>query len=460
MEESSTILGLLGRFAAVIMLVFANGFFVAAEFALVGLRRSRIEALAAGGNRSARRLLRLLDNLNAYLSAAQLGITLASLALGWIGEPALARLFEVPLAGRVSDTVRHTLAFGVAFTIITSLHIVLGEQAPKLIGLERAERIALGIAWPMEAFYRLFRWPIRALDWASARIVSLLGLKASAAHASTYTAEELRQMIDLSHKGGQLKPSQGAILSRAMEFSGLTSRDAMIPRPAVEAVADNMSLDEIITRIRESGYSRLPVFRESLDNIVGIIHSKELLEYWDNRESFSLTAVLHPANFVPDSMRLDVVLRRMQEGHFHFAVVTDEHGGVEGVITLEDLLEEIVGEIQDEFDDEAQQLVRRRPDGTYLLDGSLAVRSANRRLGLGLPEDENYHTLAGFLMAQSGRLLSEGDTVVYGDAEFTVLQADRHRIRTVRMKQQPGGKDRPSALSDQTEIVTRTPNSS
>jgi len=437
MDDSSTIPGLLGRLAAVMLLVLANGFFVAAEFALVGLRRSRIEALAANGNRNARRVLRLLDNLNAYLSAAQLGITLASLALGWIGEPALASLLEGPLAGRVSDTARHTIAFAVAFTTITALHIVLGEQAPKLLGLERAERVALAVAWPMELFYRLFSWPIRALDWASARTVTLLGLKASPAHASAHTAEELRQLIDLSHRGGQLKPSQRAILSRALEFSGLTARDAMVPRPAVEAVAENMSLDEIVTRIRESGYSRLPVYRESLDEIVGIIHTKELLAFWDNREGFALAAVLHPANFVPDSMRLDAVLRRMQEGRYHFAIVTDEHGGVEGVITLEDLLEEIVGEIQDEFDDEAQQLVRRRPDGTHLLDGSLPVRSANRRLGLGLPEDGVYHTLAGFLMAQSGRVLSEGDTVTFGEAEFTVLQSDRHRIRTVRMKSRP-----------------------
>jgi CBS domain containing-hemolysin-like protein len=433
MDDSGTILGYLTRLVAVLLLVLANGFFVAAEFALVGVRRPRIETLAAGGSRRARRLLGLLDQLNAYLSASQLGITLASLALGWIGEPAIARLLEAPLAGRVSDSARHAIAFALGFTIITTLHIVLGEQAPKLLGLERAERVALAIAWPMQTFYRLFRWPIRALDWASAHAVRLVGLHPTAAHASIYTEEELRHVIELSHKGGELEANRRALLSRTLEFSNLTARYAMIPRTEVEAVSDAMSLEEIVARIRESGYSRIPVYHETLDNIIGIVYSKEILTFWDDRAGFSLASIMHPANFVPDTMRLDAVLRRMQEERFHFAVVTDEHGGMEGIITLEDLLEEIVGEIQDEFDDEAQQLVQRRKDGSYLLDGALPVRSANRRLSLGLPEETIYHTIAGFLMARAGRVLREGDRVEYGDAEFLVERADRHRIRAVRL---------------------------
>ena len=182
------------KLGIVLLLVGANGFIVAAEFALVGVRRSRIETLAAAGNSSAKRLLRLLNNLNAYLSASQLGITLASLALGWVGEPVIARMLERPLSG-LSDTLRHGLAFGIGFSIITSLHIVLGEQAPKLFGLARAERVALAVSLPMELFYRMFQWPIRALDWASARTVRLVGLQASSEHASSYTEAELRQLV-------------------------------------------------------------------------------------------------------------------------------------------------------------------------------------------------------------------------------------------------------------------------
>src|SRR6185369_4708804 len=189
------------KLVAVLLLVAANGFFVAAEFGLVGVRSSRIETLANQGNAAAKRLMGLLQNLNAYLSACQLGITLASLALGWIGEPAIARLLEDPLAG-FSETARHAIAFAVAFSIITSLHIVLGEQAPKLMGLAKAERVALSVALPMELFYRVFSWPIRALDWASARTVKLVGIEATSEHASTYTEDELRKLVDRSRESG------------------------------------------------------------------------------------------------------------------------------------------------------------------------------------------------------------------------------------------------------------------
>src|ERR687897_595904 len=188
----------------VVLLVLANGFFVASEFALVGVRRSRIETMARAGNRRAKRLLPLVNNLNAYISATQLGITLASLALGWIGEPAVAHLLEVPLKGRISDTLLHTIAFTIAFSIITFLHIVLGELAPKTMALERAEKTALAIAWPMETFYKIFRWPIRLLDWAGTRTVRLFGLRPTHDHASVYTEDELRNLINASQKSGHL----------------------------------------------------------------------------------------------------------------------------------------------------------------------------------------------------------------------------------------------------------------
>src|SRR4029079_3299933 len=195
-------------FAIVLLLVLANGFFVASEFALVGVRRSRIEKLAAQGNRRARRLVRLLDNLNAYISATQLGITMASLALSWIGEPVFAHLLEAPLQGRVSDAVLDTIAFALAFTLITFLHIVLGELSPKTLALERTEKIALLVARPLHIFYRFFRWPIRLLDWAGTRTVRLFGLHPSGEHTSTYSQEEIRQVINASREGGQLGADQ------------------------------------------------------------------------------------------------------------------------------------------------------------------------------------------------------------------------------------------------------------
>jgi len=200
-------------------------------------------------------------------------------------------------------------------------------------------------------------------------------------------------------------------------------------------LSDAEPLAQIVKRSHESGYSRLPVYHENVDNIVGVIHSKEVLAFWDDRDSFRIETVMHPVNFVPDTMRLDSALKRMQEGRFHFAVVTDEHGTFAGIITLEDLLEEIVGDIEDEFDDEAQRMVQRLPDGSVLMEGTLPVRLANQRLGLSLPEDETYHTIAGFLMAKAGRVLSQGDAVDYDGANFTIERADRHRILSVKLVQ-------------------------
>lgn len=436
MDDGGSFLAYMLRIGAVFFLVLANGFFVAAEFALVGVRKSRIVTLANSGNQKAKRLLGLLEDLDAYISATQLGITIASLALGWVGESTLASLLQ-PIFARVLPTsvsvgAAHTTAIAIAFALITFLHIVLGELAPKSLALQRAERVALAVSRPMLMFHKVFRAPIRLLNSAGNVVVRLIGLKPDSTHAMVYTTEELHHVIDQSQKGGQLKESEQAILARALEFGGLTVRAAMIPRNAVELVSDSQPLDEIVRRSYESGFSRLPVYRENTDNIIGVIHSKEVLAFWDDRDSFSIEKVMHPVNFVPDTMRLDAALRRMQEGRFHFSVVTDEHGTFEGIITLEDLLEEIVGEIEDEFDDEGK-LVQRQADGSVLLEGTLPVRLANKRLGLALPEDENYHTIAGFLMAKAGKVLSQGDSVDHNGASFTVERTDRHRIRSVRL---------------------------
>src|SRR5919199_693675 len=228
----------------VLLLVCANGFFVAAEFALVGVRRSRVETLAEGGDRRAARLVALLDNLNAYISATQLGITMASLALGWVGEPVFAHLLEGPLEGVVSEVTLHTIAFAVAFTIITFLHIVLGELAPKTLALELTERVALAVAWPLLAFYKIFRWPIRLLDWPGARAVRLFGLRPTGEHASVYTEDELRRLVDISTASGHLEAEEQRLINRVFEFADAELREAMVPRTAVTALHVSATLEE------------------------------------------------------------------------------------------------------------------------------------------------------------------------------------------------------------------------
>ena len=420
----------------VVLLVLANGFFVASEFALVGVRKSRIETLAKAGHRRAKRLLPLVNNLNAYISATQLGITLASLALGWIGEPAVAHLLERPLQGRISDALLHTIAFTIAFSIITFLHIVLGELAPKTLALERAEKTALAIALPMEIFYKIFRWPIQVLDWAGTRTVRLFGLHPSGSHASIYTEEELRQLIDISRQSGHLEPDEQRLINRVLDFSNAQIREAMIPRTAVAALPVTATLEEAKTAFRTLGYSRLPVFETNLDNVVGVLVRRDLEPYLEHPpKTFNLRELVHPPQFIATSARLGEALNQMQSKRIHIGFIVDEYGGLEGIVTLEDLLEEIVGEINDEFDEEVRAQILKEADGTYLLSGMLTVRDANRQLHLDLPEDGSYTTLAGFLMAQSGRLPQEGEVFEYEGSNFKIERLDGRRIRRVRLKQ-------------------------
>jgi len=421
------------KLLSVIVLVAANGFFVAAEFAFVGVRSSRIETLVASGSRSAKRLMSLLQNLNAYLSACQLGITLASLALGWVGEPAIARLLEQPLAG-LSDTWRHGIAFAIAFSIITSLHIVLGEQAPKLVGLASAEKVALTVALPMQLFYKVFSLPIRALDWASVRAVQLIGVKATAEHASTYTEDELRRLIDISRESGHLRAEERRLIHRVFEFSDTLVREAMVPRTEMAAIPYTNDLEQITRAFEQHRYSRLPVYRETFDDVCGFIHSKDVMPYLLHPEKFKLEDVLQPPLYVVDTARLEHVLRQMQKAKMHFGFVVDEHGGLEGIITLEDLLEEIVGEISDEHDEEVNEQITEIDKRNYVLAGGLAVRDLNRRLKLSVPESEAYTTVGGFLMTEVGHVLKPGEVVQHDGLVFKVERVEKRRVMRVKLE--------------------------
>ena len=419
--------------ALVFLLVFANGFFVASEFALVGVRRSRIEMLALNGDRRAKRLLRLLSNLNGYISATQLGITMASLALGWIGEPVFAHILEAPLKGRVSDVTLHTLAFAIAFTIITFLHIVLGELAPKTLALERAEKVALMISWPMEIFYNLFRLPIRVLDWAGIRTVRFFGLEPSGEHASVYTENELRHLIDISQQSGHVEAEERQLINRVFEFSDVNVREAMVPRTEIHALPVTSTLAETREAFLSSGFSRLPVYRNDIDEIVGIVYRKDVDMGRADAVAFRLDQLLRPPVFIPETASAGHALRQMQSTRVHFIFVVNEHGGVEGILTMEDLLEEIVGEIEDEFDEETKSQIKKEGE-TFVLDGMLGIRAANQQLDLSIPERDGYTTIAGFLMAESGRVLTTGDDIKHNSGVFHIEKVSGRRIQLVRFR--------------------------
>ncbi len=414
------------------LLVAANGFFVASEFSLVAVRRSRIAALAATGNRRAQLLLELLDQINSYISATQLGITMASLALGWIGEPALARLFEAPLHGLVSDALRHTIAFVAAFSVITFLHIVLGELAPKTLALERAERVALAIAWPMRIFHQLFRWPICLLDWAGTATVRLFGLKSSGEFPSVYTVEELRQIIDVSHKSGTIEPDEQKLLHRVFEFSDAEVREVMMPRTRMVGIELSAPRDEVLGVVLENMYSRYPVYRTTIEDIVGVVHGKDLLGRLVAGGTFDLASVMLPPVFVPEGKKVSSLLKEMQRSRNQMAFVVDEYGGLSGLVTTEDLIEELVGEIRDEHDAAETAHLQRLPDGSQLVDGLLSVFDFADAVGVKIVDDVPYETVAGLILHELGRFPLSGESVVWHGYRLVCEKVTRTSILAVR----------------------------
>jgi CBS domain containing-hemolysin-like protein len=426
------------KLVAVAFLVATNAFFVASEFALVSVRRARLEARAAAGSRNARAALRLLDNPTIFISAVQFGITLASLALGWIGEPTVASLLE-PLASSIASEgragyVAHAAAIVVAFSAISFLHIVLGELMPKMVALERAEKVALVCSRPLELFAKIFSAPLWAFNSVGAVLGRLIGLKSTLDHAAVYTETELRQLIDVARDSGYLRAEERRLIHRVFEFSDTLVREAMVPRTEMAAIPSDSSLEEITRAFQQYRYSRLPVYRESLDDVIGFIHSKDVMPYLLHPERFRLEDVLQPPLYVVDTARLEDVLRQMQKAKSHFGFVVDEHGGLEGIITLEDLLEEIVGDISDEHDEEVNEQIVSLGDNKYILAGGLAVRDLNRRLKLSLPESETYTTIAGFLMTEAGHILRPGDTINYNGLIFVVDRVERRRVISVRLE--------------------------
>jgi CBS domain containing-hemolysin-like protein len=435
------------KLMGVVLLVATNGFFVASEFSLVSVRRARVEARAAAGSKNARAALRLLNNPTIFISAVQFGITLASLALGWIGEPTIAELLH-PLASTIASEGRagyltHVMAIVIAFSIISFLHIVLGELMPKMIALERAEPVALFTAGPLELFARIFSAPLWLFNAVGSKLGRLIGLRSSLDHASVYTETELRQLVDVARESGYLRAEERRLIHRVFEFSDTLVREAMVPRTEMAAISSDCSLAQLTKAFEQYRYSRLPVYRESLDDVIGFIHSKDIMPYLLSPERFRLEDVLQPPLYVVDTARLEDVLRQMQKAKAHFGFVVDEHGGLEGVITLEDLLEEIVGDISDEHDEEVNEQITPAGEGKYILAGGLAVRDLNRRLKLNVPESEGYTTIAGFLMTEAGHVLKPGEKVEYNGLVFEIDRVERRRVISVRLEL-PAAETKPS----------------
>lgn len=441
--DLSTGLGLL----AVVALVLANGFFVATEFAIVAVRRSRLEQLEAEGHPTAKAARDVVGHLDAYIAACQLGITMASLALGWMGEPALAHLIEPPLEaliGQFAPAASHGIAVGISFAIITALHIVIGELAPKGLALQRPEGTTLWITPPIRLFYVLFRWPITLLNAVGNGVLRLAGLHPATGHEMVHSVEELRLLVTGMQRAGTVEASEALIASRAFEFADLTTGALMTPRTEIEALSSALTLDQVLARVGVTTHSRLPIYEDTLDNVVGVLHVRDLFKVMElTRTSFDVRSLAREPLRVPESMPADDLLEVMRRERRQLAVVLDEWGGTAGIVTLEDLLEALVGAIEEEEADVSQVLdvpteeaEGLAQEGSIVFEGLTRLREFEETSGLHLGEDahEDVETLGGLVMARLGRIPTVGEEVtVVDNRRLRVEQMRGRRVSSVRL---------------------------
>lgn len=406
---------MVGGMVLALVLILVNGFFVAAEFALVKVRATQLDGRVAEGSSAAVAARGILDQLDAYLSACQVGITLASLGLGWVGEPVVAAALA-PLFHRLelSEQTSHQVALAVGFVSISFLHIVVGEQAPKNFAISQPLLVSTAVAWPLRAVYVVF-WPaLVVLNGASNAVLRLLGIPASSEHEAAVPAEELRRMAAQSAAQGEITVGQGELLSNVFRFSGRVARDIMVPRAKIAAVDLAWPFPRLLDFVLDNEQSRYPVYEGDLDEVVGILHLKDLTKRLrvDGWTGEGLRELLRPPLFVPETLSAQRLLRVFQHEHSHLAIVLDEHGSVAGVMTIEDALEELVGEIQDEHDDERER-VEPLPGGGWSVDGGASLTEVQELLELP-PFTSDSTTLSGFVMESLGRIGRVDDRVALG----------------------------------------------
>ena len=444
----------------------ANGFFVATEFALVSVRRTRMQQLASEGNRRAVGVLDLLNHLDTYIAATQLGITISSLALGWIGEPAVANLLRgiIPhLPFTIGPTTLHAISFVIAFSFVTSLHIVIGELAPKSLALQRSEATALAVYRPIHAFLVIFRPVIFALNWVGNQVVKLAGIEAASGHALVQSAEELMLAVDASREAGLVNQTAHDMVGRAFSFTDMQARHVMVPRTEVTALPLDATLDDVIQVASQTSHTRLPVFEGDSDHIVGIIKIKRLLPLFLDRvhatatadavtlggtggrgngpaadlaaehiaERFDIRDYMMELMLVPETLAASEVLTSMRENHVQMAVVIDEYGGTAGIVTLQDIVTHLIGRIQEE-EDETEGI---GPDGVMHFDGLTSIVELRERHNVDLQNEEyDVETLGGYVFFFLGRAAQVGDEVrAPGGQVIVVEEMDGLRVARVRV---------------------------
>ena len=426
---------MIGSILLTVLLVALNGFFVAAEFSLIKVRASQIELRAQAGSTVARLTQHMLQHLDAYLSATQLGITLASLGLGWIGEEVVTELVLTAfhrLHIVIDPALTRTISVSVAFVLITILHIVFGELVPKSLAIQKPEAVALFTSAPLRGFYFVGRPLIWLLNRLWILTLRVLGLPA-VSHAESHSAEELRLLLEQGKTSGQLEDNEHALIENVFEFNDRIVKAIMVPRTKIAAIPVSLSEDEALAKLLDDGFSRVPVYDEVVDNIVGILYVKDLLaKARRQQEPVVISQIMRPAYFIPETVKLNALLKQFQVRHLHMAIVTDEHGGVSGLVTMEDVVEELVGEIQDEYDNEAPQVEQTGPF-EFRVNGALSVPDANEWLPFPIPETDAYETVSGYLNVLYQSIPEIDDVAQSDDYEFRVLQRAQRSVDLVQL---------------------------
>jgi CBS domain containing-hemolysin-like protein len=425
----------MGDSVVVFLFILLNGFFVVAEFSVVKVRLTQIEPLAQKGNRRAKLALLILANTNAYLSAAQLGVTMTSLALGWIGEPLVAKML-LPVfawAGVHSSELLHGVSFAFAFSMITAVHIVVGEQAPKVLAIHKAASMLLAIAYPFRWFYLVFRPLVMLLNSASNGLLRLVGLENSAHQDAWHSEEELRMILAHEH---QVSLSTRNIALNAIDFHQKQARHAMTPRKEILALSLHAPVQKNIELMRVNKFSRYPVFLETIDNVVGVVHTKDVFKTERQLQpNFTISSVLRDAIFLPETATLEKVMETILQKRIHMIILADEYGGTAGLITLENVLEELVGNIQDEYDREAPEIVKVN-EHEFLVDGALTTNDVERMFEIELsPMD--IRSIGGFFIEQLGHFPRAGEKLSVEGLEFTAEKIVENAIELVRIKRLP-----------------------
>ncbi len=426
------------RLAVVLALVLVNGFFVTAEFSLVASRRTRIDAMARGGSRAARIARGAIDRLDHYLSATQLGITLASIALGFVGEATVASLLVQTFSGLGSPLdvlASHGVALVIAYLAITVMHIVLGELAPKSIAILMPETAALWTAPPLVVFTRAFTPFIWLLNGSANLLLKGLGLRGARELERVHRPEEIEMLVAQSHEHGLLANEPVEMIRGIFDLSETSAGEIMTPRTDIVALPESASIDEATSLILDEGHSRIPVYRESIDQLVGVVLARDV---WRAQRGGTrrLAAIVREMPFVPDSKPIEELLGEMQRKRVHMVAVVDEFGGTAGIVTLEDVVEEIVGEIQDEHEPEEVPAIVETADGPIYLDGAVPLADLNDRYALGLPEDD-FTTVGGYVMGRLGRVPDGGEEVSFDKGRIEVIAMDGRRIDRVALHLAP-----------------------